>query len=141
MDLPFFGGCSCGAIRYECAAAPLVMANCHCRDCQRASGGACASIVVVELSALKLLKGQPKYHFVAGDSGKWTSRGFCDQCGSPLFAKGEAFPNVVSIKPGSLDDPSWFKPSMDMWAPSAQPWDYMNPGLPKFDRFPPRNAQ
>ena len=30
MDLPFGGGCACGAIRYECAGAPRYMGNCHC---------------------------------------------------------------------------------------------------------------
>lgn len=29
--LPFFGGCACGAVRYECMAPPLRMVNCHCR--------------------------------------------------------------------------------------------------------------
>ena len=39
MQIPFPGGRACGAIRYECAAEPLGMHNCHCRDCQSASGG------------------------------------------------------------------------------------------------------
>ena len=30
MEVPFGGGCACGAIRYECAAAPIYMGNCHC---------------------------------------------------------------------------------------------------------------
>jgi hypothetical protein len=34
MPAPFSGGCACGAIRYECSAEPIVMGNCHCRDCQ-----------------------------------------------------------------------------------------------------------
>jgi len=41
------GGCACGAIHYECSADPLRMLNCHCRDCQQASGSAYAAIVVV----------------------------------------------------------------------------------------------
>jgi hypothetical protein len=39
------GGCACGAIHYECNADPVVMLNCHCRDCQRASGSAYAAVV------------------------------------------------------------------------------------------------
>jgi hypothetical protein len=37
--LPFTGGCVCGAIRYECSAAPIMMFKCHCRDCQQVTGG------------------------------------------------------------------------------------------------------
>ncbi|HEY1266828.1 MAG TPA: hypothetical protein VGH16_06190 [Candidatus Binatia bacterium] len=42
----------------------------------------------------------------------------------------------MAIKPGSLDDPSWFKPMADIWTSSAQPWDHMNPNLPKFPKDP-----
>jgi hypothetical protein len=62
MTVPFTGGCACGAVRYECTAEPFMALNCHCRDCQRASG------------------------------------------------------------------------SMDVFASSAQPWDHMNPALPKYGR-------
>ena len=36
----FTGGCLCGQVRYECSADPFFMGNCHCRDCQKSSGGA-----------------------------------------------------------------------------------------------------
>ncbi|PYJ25771.1 MAG: aldehyde-activating protein, partial [Verrucomicrobia bacterium] len=38
MNIPFTGGCSCGAIRYECDAEPIMMFKCHCRDCQQGTG-------------------------------------------------------------------------------------------------------
>ncbi len=33
MQVPFSGGCACGAIRYECSADPAFSWHCHCRDC------------------------------------------------------------------------------------------------------------
>jgi len=68
MAAPFSGGCTCGAVRYECSAEPLMMGNCHCRDCQRASGGPFVSIVAVPKDALKIT-GEVKYHEVKADSG------------------------------------------------------------------------
>ena len=31
------GGCQCGAVRYETAGAPVVVAICHCSMCRRAN--------------------------------------------------------------------------------------------------------
>lgn len=135
MATPFSGGCMCGAIRYECSADPLLALNCHCRDCQRASGSAFASVLAVPKDSLKIT-GEPKYHDVKADSGNTISRGFCPECGSPLFTKLSARPDLVGIRAASLDDPSWHKPAMDIYTSSAQPWDYMNPDLPKSPKMP-----
>lgn len=135
MAAPFTGGCACGAVRYECSAEPLMMGNCHCRDCQRASGGPFVSIVGVPKEALKIT-GEVTYHEVKGDSGNPIKRGFCAKCGSRLFG----FPSVApfaGISAGSLDDPSWYRPAFDIYTSSAQPWDYMNPELAKFPKMPP----
>ena len=134
MPTPFSGGCACGAIRYECSAEPLFSANCHCRDCQRASGSAFASVLSVPKTALILTKSTPKYHRVIADSGQIMERGFCPTCGSPLLVNWSAAPALVMIQAASLDDPSWHRPTMNCWTASAQPWDHMNPILPKFEQ-------
>ncbi len=132
MAMPFTGGCACGAIRYECSATPTAMVNCHCRDCQRASGSGFSATVIVPAAALRLLRGQPKYHSVRAESGRAARRAFCAHCGTPLFAASSAKADLLGIKAGSLDDPSWFKPDADVWTCSAQPWDHMDPTVPKF---------
>jgi len=130
------GGCACGAIRYQCTGAPLAMFNCHCTDCQRASGGAFVTVAIFPESSLRIVAGQVKYHRSVGDSGRWTDRGFCADCGTPLFARGEVALGYVSVKPGSLDDASWFKPTIDTWVPSAPAWFHLDPDLPKADKTP-----
>lgn len=131
MTAPFTGGCACSAIRYECSAEPLIVVNCHCRDCQRSSGVGFSTGVAVPANSLRLLKGEPTYYRSKADSGTAVQRGFCSECGSPLFAGNANNPHVVAIKIGSIDDPSWCKPMVDIWTQSAQPWDYMNPEIPK----------
>ncbi len=49
MKTPFTGGCSCGAIRYESTAEPIMMFKCHCRDCQQATGGISANARTIAL--------------------------------------------------------------------------------------------
>ena len=41
------GACLCGAVRYECMAEPVFSLNCHCLDCQRASGSAYLPVLMV----------------------------------------------------------------------------------------------
>lgn len=136
MPAPFSGGCACGAIRYECSVEPIVMGNCHCRDCQRSSGAGYSAAILVPNASVKLVKGEPKYHAVKAASGRTSRRGFCAECGSPLFADNSSGSGMMAIKAGSLDDPSWFKPMADIWTSSAQPWDHMNPDLMKFSKEP-----
>lgn len=132
MDVPFFGGCACGAVRYQCSAAPLAMVNCHCRDCQHAGGSGFSPIVVVPAPSFKLLNGDPKFHAMRAASGHTARRAFCPECGAPLFASTSARDDFVAIRAGGLDDPSWFRPQAEIWIASAQPWDHLAPGVPHF---------
>jgi hypothetical protein len=36
-----------------------------------------------------------------------------------------------------MDEPSWFRPRYDIFTADAQPWDYMDPALPKFKEYRP----
>ena len=92
--------------------------------------------MVVSLSACKLLTGSPKYFAKKADSGNTVSRGFCSDCGSLLFVKESAAPDIIVITAGSLDDPSRYSPTGDLWTSSAQPWDHMNPDIEKFETQP-----
>ena len=136
MKLPLTGGCACGAIRYETTAEPVVMFHCHCRDCQRASGGPFTSFVIVPAEAFRFSQGSVRCHDSPSHRGGKTHRGFCADCGSPILAKTDANPDIVAIRTASLDDASWFNQQMDVWTSDAHPWDQMNPALPKFKKYP-----
>ena len=70
MKIPFTGGCMCGAIRYKCLAEPIFMGNCHCRDCQQATGTAFAAAILVPRDAVTIF-GDLKYYEVIGGSGQF----------------------------------------------------------------------
>jgi hypothetical protein len=86
MATQFIGGCLCGRIRYECSADPLFMGNCHCRDCQKSSGGAYEPEIGLPAAALKIT-GPVKYYDTKAESGNTLSRGFCSECGASLFER------------------------------------------------------
>lgn len=130
------GGCACGAIRYRTDAEPMVMLNCHCRDCQRATGGAYAAILVVPKASVTV-EGAPKFHTVTGDSGSAVERGFCDRCGSPLAITLARMPEIYGVFAGSLDDPARYQPKVELFTGSAQPWCAMLDGTKKFPKGMP----
>jgi hypothetical protein len=37
---------------------------------------------------------------------------------------------------GSMDDPSWIEPGMNIFTENAQPWSHMDPALPQFPGMP-----
>jgi hypothetical protein len=95
------GGCACGAIHYECNADAVVMLNCHCRDCQRASGSAYAAVVAVPKNAVQM-RGEPRYYKVVGKGGKAIERGFLPDLRQPSHGevgKAAGCPGIAGGKP------------------------------------------
>ena len=137
MSVPFSGGCVCGAVRYECAAEPMAVAHCYCTDCQKTSGAQASTNLLVPKPAFKVVKGQSTSYDTKADSGGTVSRHFCGRCGSNLWSIPNAIPDLLVIKAGSLDDPSWLKPAMSIYCDSAQPWAVIPEGLPHFPKMPP----
>ncbi len=58
--------------------------KCHCRDCQRVTGGGFVAGLLVPVAAFRLTKGQLHYHFTPSLAGGNHKRGFCAECGSRL---------------------------------------------------------
>src|SRR5436190_16646602 len=117
IPIPFTGGCECRAIRSECTAAPVMMFKCHCRDCQRVTGGGFVPGLLVPASAFRLTKGELRYHYTPSLAGGRHRRGFCPECGSRITGgQSDQRPNeFIGLTAGSLDDPGWFRPQMDFF--------------------------
>lgn len=130
------GGCLCGAVRYEVAGDPLAVICCHCTDCQKASGGPYATVVLVPRAAVTTT-GTTKPFTVAGESGNTVTRRFCPECGTPLFSEISMDPDLFVVKQGTFDDRGGLAPSMNIWTTSAQPWVHLEAGLAQFPRNPP----
>ncbi len=96
----YSGGCLCGAVRWHATELHDNPHVCYCRMCQKAFGGLFAPLVGVRREHLSWTRGTPS-HFA---SSAHVHRGFCKDCGTPLFweyLKGER----VSLAIGSFDTP------------------------------------
>ncbi len=130
------GGCLCGAVRYECKADPLTGVQCQCRDCQKESGTGHGSHLLFPKDAVQV-SGPTKEYRNKADSGNTVTRGFCANCGSPIYGSSSGFPDMMTVRAASLDDPGLFRPQIVVYTVRGQAWDQMDAALPKFERMPP----
>jgi len=139
MKPPFNGGCQCGALRYVCTETPRFTVNCHCTACQKTSGASYVSVLNVPISAVQV-SGEVRRSIRHGDTGGKVENGFCATCGSRVFSYPESLAGHVNIMATSLDDPSWYQPSLNIYVASAPPWHHVDRSLPSFDTVPPSAA-
>ena len=128
------GGCLCGKVRYSADVEPAFVGVCHCKNCQKATGTAFSTVVAVPTPALTV-QGTLKTYEGRGDSGKATYKRFCPDCGSPVIDEAEVLPGISMILAGTLDDTSRFKPAMQIFCDSAQPWALLGE-LQRFPKMP-----
>ncbi len=131
------GGCLYGKIRYTAEAEPIFVGVCHCKNCQKHSGSAFATVVALPRPALSIT-GAPRTYDDRGDSGAVLHRSFCPDCGSSLMDEAEAMPGVAMVLTGTLDDSSWVKPAMEIYTDSAQPWVALGGERQRFPKMPQR---
>ena len=95
------GGCQCGAVRYALYVAPENAHVCHCRMCQRATGGLFAALAGAKRGDFAWTKGTPAFF----ESSNLAARGFCAACGTPLSFAYDRPDARLYVTIGSLDDP------------------------------------
>lgn len=75
---------------------PATTALCHCKDCQKWTGAAYTSNVVVPRTNFSVTKGKPKDYDAKGASGKINKHWFCSNCGSSLYTELEIMPGTCN---------------------------------------------
>jgi hypothetical protein len=125
---PLEGGCLCGALRYRVARnAELCVYCCHCRDCQRLSSSAFAVCMVLPVAAFALRQGEPAGVVRRADSGREIHGFFCAGCGTRLFDRFGALPDIMVLKAGTLDDTRGLEPVAQFWTSRKQDWVALPP--------------
>jgi len=130
------GGCYCGAIRYVAEGDAIFQGQCHCRECQYASGGHPNVVVGMPEATFSYGKGTPK-EFRRPDLDNPVSRVFCPDCGTHLLTKSPSLPGAVLLKVGTFDDPSVFDgPQMVIYTKDKQSFHHIPEGVPTFEGAP-----
>jgi hypothetical protein len=129
------GGCLCGRVRYSVSGEPAFSGICHCRNCQRYTGSAFETVMAFPAASVSV-QGELKTYDDTGDSGQPVHRRFCPNCGSGVIAEVDVLPGLTIILAGTLDDPGAFKPTVDVYWSSVQPWVHAGGERTRFPKMP-----
>ena len=86
---------------------------------------------------LEHLGGELVHFDKPADSGRTVRMLGCARCGTKLWNEPLASPQMLVVKPGTLDDPSWAVPIGNIWTESALPWVAIDPAQVNFPGQPP----
>lgn len=92
--------------------------------------------MIVADDAVQVTKGTLKCWTRSSDSGRPVKCFFCADCGNRIFHQAEVYKGYTNVRPGTLDDTSWLKPTASIWMSSKQPWVEVPEGLYLHDHQP-----
>ena len=121
-----YGGCLCGAVRFEVAGEPLVVGVCHCMECRKATGA--VSMAYADWPS-------ERFSFT-GEVREFCGRSFCPTCGARVFHLHENS-GGVEVLLGALDDgPGDLTPTREGWIIRREHWLRPIQGAGQFERDP-----
>jgi hypothetical protein len=111
----------CGAVRYE-VGAPLQYAGyCHCKRCQRRTGGSAAISARVVPGSFTLEQGGDQIAYYRPEAG--FEKAFCASCGSALFSRNPDDHGEIFVRMGTFDGDPGVRPSYRQFVAYAAPWE------------------
>lgn len=103
------GGCLCGKVRVVATGRPYRVGVCHCLDCRKFHGALFHASAIFPQEAVT----------IEGETRDYAGRHFCPHCGSSVFSRSE---DEVEVNLGSLDAPSQFQPTYELWTLRREAW-------------------
>jgi len=133
--LPLEGGCICGRLRYALTDLPQVVFACHCRNCQQRTGSAFSLSMLTFRKDFAVVAGETLSRELPGGSGALHRQHICPHCFTRTHTEMLAYPDIINVRPGTLDDASIATPAAHIWTRLAQPWAIAD-GIRCFDEDP-----
>jgi hypothetical protein len=124
------GRCHCGRITYEAELDPATVSVCHCTDCQTLSGSPWRASIRVAAGDLRFTGAQPRIYVKVAESGARRAQGFCENCGTPIYAADEHAPAAYNLRIGAIVQRDQLRPYRQIWRRSALSWSCDLTSLP-----------
>lgn len=112
------GGCQCGAVRFRVDGEMRRASVCHCRMCQKATGGPFGAFATFPTDAVTWTRGRRKT-FASSEA---VRRGFCGDCGTPLTFEAAVGGDHIGLTIGAFDDPAALAVTRQLAPEGRLPW-------------------
>ena len=135
MDKNISGSCLCGEITYQFSGPVKVFQYCHCTRCQKFTGSAHASNIIIDPEQFQWISGETLVGRFEHPEAKHFATSFCKKCGSSLPWKTKSGKAYI-VPAGTLNDDPEVKPIHNIYCADKAPW-YEDPAsLIKYDALP-----
>ncbi|WP_152046831.1 GFA family protein [Aureimonas psammosilenae] len=126
-----FAACRCGFVRLDAAGAPLATGACHCRGCQRMTGGPYSLGAIYPSAAVSVEAGE------TGPIGADPAAGHqgCIRCASWVFTRPPGLGDIVVVRSSLFEDAAAFAPFVESFLSEKLPF-VARVAPHGFDRFP-----
>lgn len=122
------GSCACGRVRYEIRGELLgPVTYCHCWRCRKHSGSSFGTTAGVKASELVFVEGEEQLS--SWESSPGVRRYFASCCGSPIYKRSDAAPELLGFRLGTLDSDPARAADMHYMVGSKAPWVEIRDGL------------
>lgn len=130
------GGCACGAVRFAITGDPIMVHNCHCRQCQQQTGSTSVSNAFFEGDRVTIVQGETSEYAVPGGSGRDHMIIRCKECGSAVGSNyGGLGKLMCGVRLGAMDDSSDLTPDVVIFAAEKMPWVTLPENIPSFEGY------
>lgn len=135
MTQKYAGKCLCGATQYKVIGAPVIVAQCHCEECRRLSGTGHTIGAMFSKSGFSA-SGPAKEFIYQSSKDSTVTKGFCGQCGSPLYGTNTRTPEYITLSMGTLDDAVGLEVQVVIFEGRKQHWDQLGADVATFETQP-----
>ena len=129
------GSCLCGEVKYEFTGPTKVFQYCHCTRCQKITGTAHASNIIIDPVHFKWTMGESNVGRYELPEAKHFASSFCKTCGSTLPWITQSKKAMI-IPAGTLDNDPKVKPIHNIFYADKACWYEDVNDLVKYDELP-----
>lgn len=131
----FTGSCLCGSVNYKSNSDPLVIQNCHCDQCRKATGSVYLTNLFIKEENFEIT-GEVNNYTHLSDAGNNMTKYFCQNCGSQVFGKNSGRPGIITIRAGTVNEKDIIKPIRNLFLKSKVPSTPINSNLEACEGMP-----